>query len=119
MVPLARYARTVLSGTEQIHSAYIIRMENPQGRYWENTVGMTPTEENPDYEFVNHRSNFIVSDLIQFNELREVRELRRAFMEHQAKGDHTKGALVKYDLEPERKALSECLRVLHKKLKID
>jgi hypothetical protein len=102
-----------------IHSAYIVRMQDPQGRYWENTVGMTPTEGHPDYEFVNHRSDFIVSDLIQFNELKEVRELRRAILAHQATADHTEGKLVKYDLEPERKALSECLRVLHKKLEID
>ena len=102
-----------------LHSAYVIRTQNAQGRYWEHRVGMTPTEENPDYEFVNHRSNFIVSDLIQFNELREVRKLRRAFMTCQEKADHRDGKDVNYDLEPERKALSECLRVLHKKLKID
>ncbi len=102
-----------------IHSAYIIRMQNPQGRYWEHSVGMAPTEENPDYDFVNHRSNFIVSDLIQFNERKEVRELRRKILKSQAQGDHTEGKLVKYDLEPERIALTECMSVLHNKLKID
>ena len=102
-----------------IHSAYIIRMQNPQGRYREITVGMTPSEGHPDYEFVNHRSNFIVYDLIQFNELKEVRELRRKILKNQEQGDHTTGKLVKYDLEPERMALTECMRVLHKKLNID
>jgi hypothetical protein len=102
-----------------IHSAYIIRMENPQGRYWEHTVGMTPAEGHPDYEFVNHRSNFIVHDLIQFNELKEVRELRRKILKSQVQADHTAGKLVEYDLEPERIALTECINVLHKKLKID
>jgi hypothetical protein len=102
-----------------IHSAYIVRMQTPEGRYWDHVVGKTPTEEHPDYDFVNHRSNFIVSDLIQFNELREVRKLRREFMKSQEQGDHTTGKAVKYDLDPERKALTECLSVLHKKLKID
>jgi hypothetical protein len=102
-----------------IYSAYVIRMQNPEGRYWENTVGMTPTEENPDYEFVQHRSGFIVSDLIKFNELKEVRELRRAILAHQATADHTEGKLVKYDLMPEYQALEKCMKTLHKKLKID
>jgi hypothetical protein len=102
-----------------IHSAYIIRMQNPQGRYWENIVGMTPTPEHEDFDFVNQRSDFIVSDLIQFNELREVRKLRRAIMTNELKADHTKGTLVKYDLLPESLALGECLKTLHKKLKID
>jgi hypothetical protein len=49
----------------------------------------------------------------------QVRKLRRAILEHQAKTDHTEGKLLKYDLEPERQAVSEWLRVLHTKLKID
>lgn len=80
---------------------------------------MTPTEEHADYDFVNHGSNFIVSDLIQFNELKEVRKLRRGFMKSKEQRDGITGKAVKYDLDPERKALTECLSVLHKKLKID
>jgi hypothetical protein len=100
-----------------IHSAYMIRMRNPKGRYWEHVIGRVSFKE--DEEFIEHRSNFIVSDLIQFNELREVRKLRREFMKCQEGEDHTDGKLAKYDLEPERKALSECLSILHKKLDID
>jgi hypothetical protein len=100
-----------------IHSAYIIRMEKPEGRYLVNIVEQNPSLE--DEEFVDHRSNFIVSDLIQFNELREVRKLRKAIMENQAKEHKTPGILTKLDLTPECLALGECLKTLHKKLKID
>lgn len=80
-------------------------------------VGQVPADE--DEEFVGHRSNFIVSDLIAFNELREVRKLRKRIVESQAKADHTPGLMTKYDLMPEYTALDECMRTLHKKLRID
>jgi hypothetical protein len=99
-----------------MYSAYIIRMENPDGRYWVTVVGKVPSDE--DKVFVNHRSNFL-TDLIQFNELREARNLRRAILNNAMLGDHTEGATIRHDLASEREALSGCLRVLHKKLKID
>jgi hypothetical protein len=99
-----------------IYSAYVIRMENPDGRYWVTTVGQLPSKE--DEAFVNHRADFI-SDLIQFNELKEARKLRKAIMDHSFEGDHTLGATTKHDLAPECKALGDCLRTLHKKLSID
>ena len=99
-----------------IYSAYVIRMDNPQGRYWVTIVGQNPSNE--DEEFVDHRSNFI-SDLIQFNELKEVRKLRKVIMENSVKGDHTPGAVINHDLGPECKALGNCLHTLHKKLNLD
>jgi hypothetical protein len=99
-------------------SAYVIRMGNPEGRYLVTTVGMTPTEAHEDYEFVNHRANFI-TDLIQFNELREARKLRKDIVTYSMTGDHTEGKEVKRDLMPDYQALNECMKTLHKKLKID
>jgi len=99
-----------------MYSAYIVRMENPQGRYWVTIVGQIPAKE--DEDFVNHRSDFL-SDLIQFNELKEARSLRKTILDNFVKGDHTPGSTVKYDLAPERKALGDCMQTLHKKLKID
>jgi hypothetical protein len=99
-----------------MYSAYIVRMENPQGRYWMIVVGRIPAKE--DEDFVNHRSHFI-SDLIQFNELKEARMLRKAILDNFGKGDHTRDSTVKYDLLPERKALGDCVQTLHKKLNID
>lgn len=99
-----------------MYAAFMIRMENPKGRYWVIIVGKVPADE--DAEFVNHRSNFL-DDLIQFNELREARKLRKTMIDNFMKGDHADGTTMKYDLEPELKALSDCVRVLHKKLKID
>jgi len=100
-----------------IHSAYVIRFEKPEGRFWVTIVGQNPSPE--DEEFIDHRSQFIVSELIQFNELREVRKLRKAIMENQSKEHVSPGILTKLDLTPESVALGECLKTLHKKLKID
>jgi hypothetical protein len=99
-----------------MHSAYIIRMENPEGRYWTIVVGYVPSKE--DEEFVSHRAQF-VSDLIQFNELKEVRKLRKVIMDKFFEGHDAPGSTVKYDLAPECKALSDCLDTLHKKLDLD
>lgn len=98
-----------------IHSAYVIRMEKPDGRYWATIVGNNPSSE--DEEFVDHRSSFI-SDLVQFNELKEARSLRKALLDNAMHGDHTPGELTKVDLAPEFKALNVCLQKLHTKLKI-
>jgi len=55
-----------------IYSAYVIRMAKPEGRYWTTIVGNIPSPE--DEVFVDHRSSFL-SELVQYNELKEVRVL--------------------------------------------
>ena len=40
-----------------IYSAYVLRFEKPEGRYWENVVGQIASPE--DQEFVEHRFHFI------------------------------------------------------------
>lgn len=100
-----------------IFSAYVIRFnETPGGRYWVTVVGNIPKEE--DRDFVDHRSDF-VSDLIAFNELEEARVLRTAILDNSAKGIDAPGTLTKLDLQPEFKALDACMKILHKKLKLD
>jgi hypothetical protein len=96
-------------------SEYVIRMEKPEGRYWTNVVGYVPAPE--DEEFVEHRSNFI-GDLVQYNELKEVRLLRKRILDNATSGDHTPGKVAKLDLTPESTALNACLNTLHKKLKL-
>jgi hypothetical protein len=98
-----------------MHSAYVIRMENPEGRYWTTIVGNVPSPE--DVEFVDHRSTFL-SDLVQYNELKEVRVLRTKLLNNAMSGNHNRGEVAKLDLAPEVTALNACLTILHKKLKI-
>ncbi len=98
-----------------IYSAYVIRFEEPEGRYWVNIVGQNPSNE--DEEFVDHRSNFI-SELVAFNELKEARVLRKAILDNSMCEHKTPGILSKLDLGPEADALNECLKVLHQKLKL-
>ena len=97
-------------------SAFIIRMEKPEGRYWVTIVGKIPSAE--DEEFVEHRSNFL-SDLIQFNELKEARNLRKLMLDNAFGADSTPGMMVKLDLAPEAEALNACMKKLHDKLKLD
>lgn len=99
-----------------MYSAYLIRMQNPGGRYWHLIVGNNPSED--DQGFVDHRSVFI-GELVQFNELQEARILRTAMMNNMISADHTLGAPTTVDLKPESEALSVCLQKLHKKLKLD
>lgn len=99
-----------------MYSAYVIRMEKPQGRYWVTIVGQNPSAE--DEEFVTQRTNFI-SDLIQFNDLKEARVLRKAILDNGMCGHHTPGILTKLDLNPEAASLGDCLKKLHDELKLD
>lgn len=103
-------------GLSNIYSAYVIRMEKPEGRYWVTIVGQTPSNE--DLEFVDHRANFLL-ELVEFNELKEARTLRKEMLENAMSGHHTPGILTKVDLLPESKALGDCLHTLHKKLSLD
>lgn len=98
-----------------MHSAYVIRMANPEGRYWMTVVGNNPAPE--DEDFVDHRSSFL-SDLVQYNELKEVRVLRKHLLDNAMSGDHKPGETTKLDLAPESAALQVCLITLHKKLKL-
>jgi hypothetical protein len=102
-----------------MYSAYVIRFnETPrgQGRYWVNIVGNNP--DDADKDFIDHRSNFI-GDLVAFNELEEARVLRTAILDNSLKEHTTPGIMSKLDLQPELEALDACLKVLHKKLKLD
>jgi hypothetical protein len=96
-------------------AAYAIRMQDPNGRYWITTVGYNPSPE--DEKFVEHRSSFI-AELVEYNELKEVRILRKQMLDNMARGNHTPGEELKLDLLPESKALGACFTVLHKKLKL-
>ena len=96
-------------------SAYLIRMEDPEGRYWKNVIGYLPAPE--DEAFVEHRATF-VGELVQYNELKEIRMLRRRLLDNHAGGHHNRGEAAILDLAPELEALSACLATLHKKLKI-
>jgi hypothetical protein len=93
----------------------MIRLENPEGRYWTHVIGDVPSPE--DGEFVGHRSSF-VNGLVEYNELKEVRKLRRQIVNHSVSGDHKTGEVEKYDLGPEIAALHACMVKLHKKLKL-
>ena len=97
-----------------MYSGYIIRFETPNGRYWTNIVGQNPSSA--DMDFVGHRSDFL-QELIAFNELKEARVLRKAMLDN---SNHTlsPGSTLKLDLGPEANALNECMKVLHKKLKL-
>lgn len=96
-------------------AAYVLRMEEPEGRYWTGTVGYVPSKENE--KFVNHRSEFI-SDLISFNELKEARVLRQIIPGNMGTESGETGTPFKVDLMPEYQSLSDCMSVLHKKLKL-
>src|ERR1700686_2173756 len=97
-----------------IYSAYIIRFEQPNGRYWTHIVGNNQSDG--DEEFVEHRSNFIGA-LVTYNELKEARVLRKAILDN-SNHNLSPGSALKHDLGPEAGALNECLKVLHKKLKL-
>ncbi len=98
-----------------MHSAYLIRMENPEGRFWTTVVGNVPAPE--DEDFVEHRASFL-SDLMEYIELKEVRLLRKKMLDNAMSGNHATGEVTTLDLDPEWRALSGCMLTLHKKLKL-
>ena len=99
-----------------MHSAYVIRMASgPGGRYWTHVVGNVPAPT--DAVFVDHRADFMTA-LVEYNELKEARVLRKTILDYQMSGDHKPGELEKYDPAPEAAALNTCLTKLHKKLKL-
>jgi hypothetical protein len=96
-----------------LYSAYVIRFQNPTGRYWVNIVGNNPSPA--DAQFVRHRSEFIM-DLVQFNELKEARALRQKMVGNSMTGHGMTGLPNTLDLGPEEIALKTCLGNLQKKL---
>jgi len=98
-----------------MYAAYMIRFEQPNGRYWEHVIGKEPLDA--DRDFVDHRSKFI-QELIAFNELKEARVLRKAMLDNSMPKNVSEGSTEKMDLAPEMNALNECIKVLHKKLKL-
>ena len=96
-------------------SAYVLRVANAEGRHWTTIAENTPSPEDDD--FVDHRSSFL-SGLAQYNELKEVRVLRRKLLDNAMRGNHNPGQVAKLDLTSEAAALGTCLARLHNKLKI-
>lgn len=94
-------------------AAYAIRLETPQGRFLIRIAGKNPSTE--DTGFVDHRSNFVL-DLVQFNELREVRVLRKKMLSNSQGYGLIEAIHFKTDLTPERNALVECLIIVQGKL---
>jgi hypothetical protein len=102
-------------GLNSMWAAYLIRMERPDGRYLINVVGYVP--EVKDREFVDHRDCFL-SELVQYNELKEACVLLRQMLDNLASGNHNHGEARKLDLAPDFAALQSCLTTVQKKLKI-
>ena len=98
-----------------IMAEYVIRFEKAAGRYWVGTVGEVPSPS--DKAFVDHRTEFFL-DLPQYNELREVRELRRAMMVTLNPGHLPEGSPITTDLLAEYQAILKCLDIVQKKLKL-
>lgn len=99
---------------KDLWAAYLIRMEKPEGQYWVTIIGNQPSRT--DKEFVDHRA-FFISDLVQFNELKEARILRKRFSENMIGATGSVGTLSKLDLAPEAQALQVCHDTLYRKLK--
>jgi len=99
-----------------MNAAYLIRtQQQPGGKELIQTPGVAPL--GADRDFVNHRTAFL-SDLIKYTDLKEVIVLRQKILDNAFKGAGSTGP-VKTNLVPEAQAIEECMRVLHKKLKLD
>jgi hypothetical protein len=100
-----------------IFVTYMIRVEKPAGRYLVGVVGAEPSKS--ERPFIDHRADFL-QELIQFNELKEARVVRKAILDNSmADGHSIEGNLYKTDLMPEYEALRKCHSTVHKKLKLD
>jgi len=98
-----------------VYAAYTIGMENTEGRYWVTTVGEVPLKE--DEEFIEHWTEFVFG-LVQFNELKEARLVRKAMLDNLMSGHQPNGYLRKVDLKPEYDAINSCFKKIHKKLNL-
>jgi len=99
-----------------IYAAYVIRMDNPSGRYLVQVPDSGPSSE--DQKFVDHRTAFVL-DLTDFNELPEARHLRTQMANNMFKIGEDSNPNSTLDLAPEAKAINVCLTTLHKKLKLE
>lgn len=95
---------------------YVLRIQNSDGRHWETKVGYEPLPK--DKKFVEHRTDFVFR-LVEFNELKEARELRKKMLTTLNPDHAEKGEIIKTDLTPEYRAVEECLMTVQKKLKLD
>ncbi len=99
-----------------MNAAYQIRMQQqPGGKELIQTPDVAPL--GADRDFVDHRTAFL-SDLIKYTDLKEVIILRQKILDNAFKGAGSTGT-VTTNLVPEAQAIDECMRVLHKKLKLD
>jgi hypothetical protein len=98
-----------------MNAAYLIRMEQPGGKELVQIPDKAPL--GADRDFVEHRTAFL-GELIKYNDLNEVIILRQKILDNGFKGAGSAGP-VKTNLFTEAQAISECMRVLHKKLKLD
>jgi hypothetical protein len=94
-------------------STYTIRMEDPQGRYMKQTVGISPSPD--DDKFIRHRGSFMVG-IVEFTELREARNLRRQILKNQHWAVEPDGTVVTTDLMPEYEAVNACMAIVDDKL---
>jgi hypothetical protein len=98
-----------------MNAAYLIRMEQPGGKELVQIPNQAPL--GADRDFVDHRTAF-VSELIQYCDLKEVIVLRQKILDNAFHGVGSTGP-VKTNLVPEAQAIDECMRLIHKKLKLD
>ncbi len=92
---------------------YAIRFKQPNGRYWVSIVGNKPLDA--DRDFVEQRSHFMASELVEFTELIEVKVLRKVFL-YNSLHNLSPGSTSKHDLYPEYRAMDDCMKAMHKKL---
>jgi hypothetical protein len=99
-----------------MNAAYLIRMQQQPGG---NELVQIPDKAplGADRDFVDHRTAFL-SDLIKYTDLKEVIILRQKILDNAFKGAGSTGP-VTTNLVPEAQAIDACMRVLHKKLKLD
>ena len=96
-------------------NAYLIRMEHPGGKELVQTPDQAPL--GADRDFVNHRTAFL-TDLIKYTDLKEVIILRQKILDNAFHGAGSTSQLTT-NLVPEAQAIGECMKVLHRKLKLD
>jgi hypothetical protein len=96
-------------------SAEIRMQQQPGGKELIQTPDAAPL--GADRHFVDHRTAF-VSDLIKYTDLKEVIILRQKILDNAFKDARSTGP-VTTNLVPEAQAINDCMRVLHKELKLD
>jgi hypothetical protein len=111
-----RFLRTAFYPViNNMNAAYLIRMGQPGGKELVQTPDQAPL--GADRDFVNHRTAFLM-DLIKYTDLKEVIILRQKILDNAFHGAGSTGPITT-SLVPEAQAISECMQVLHRKLKLD